>query len=434
LFETMTRPIPRSPAAALHAVVSHLNARPPRTFSLDEAPHGYLAAAVPRPAIEESTADGAPLLATVNGFAVTSRAAAGDVVAVLGTLTPGRRLGPHGEPESVEPDPVAAAEGVFRVETGALLPPGCDRVVPTASATIVGAARVRLDCLPPPLAGTAAGRSLRPDPGGGPLAAAGELLGERLRATLRGQGVESVAVRPPFTVATGVLGSELCGSSDLRRPDRLRDAVGPLLEEGVRALGLRPLPLGVIGDSPDELRDAILHVRERAPVLVLAGGLGDGVTDRTVEGIRCFEAYIGTEQVALDGARHLLHAKTLGIDILAVGGLPLEAACGFDLFVRPALLALLGAPEEVWDWTRTDWALAPAGEAVRGSGPAASPACLLRSGTELRVRLLARSSPYFPRAPGQEGWVILPAGEPGEACRCHFVPAAGPGLPWRAFP
>jgi len=210
-----------------------------------------------------------------------------------------------------------------------------------------------------------------------------------------------------------------------------RDLVGPWLEEGLLALGVEPVPLGIIGDEPAAIRSALLHLRARkVDVLVLVGGLGCGVNDRTLEGLARFEMGFSLEGVALDGAPGLVLAKSAGLDIVGIGGKPGEAAAGFDLFLRPALLARRGAPRPTWDWSL--WPPLPLAESPAAAGPARGgslpeararvrPAALVAGKDGIRVRAWEPETPLEPLSPGQEGWALIEAIDP-PARACHYIP------------
>jgi molybdopterin molybdotransferase len=283
------------------------------------------------------------------------------------------------------------------------------------------------------------GAGLLPWPPGALRVEAGARLDGRLRAALEAGGIRTVKVRPPFAVALAVVGSEIVDAAARASAGQREDLTSSWLVEAIAGLGLTPLPLGIIEDSPGAVRDAILHTRGRADVLIFAGGIGQGVTDRTVEGIQRFEAHFHFDGVTLEGATGLFLAKTLGIDLLGIGGRPLEAAAAFDLFLRPALLARLGAPPAAWDWSLASRSVERAGSGALAAPPpwAVHPASLAPAPPgEAWVRILEPGSPFLPFVPGQTGWAVVrapapagpPEGEPGPrggGARAYFQPLGG---------
>lgn len=69
--------------------------------------------------------------------------------------------------------------------------------------------------------------------------------------------------------------------SELVRGDR-SDLNGPFLAREIVSLGLEPARITIVGDSPDELADALAEGL-RADLCVVSGGLGPTHDDRTVE-------------------------------------------------------------------------------------------------------------------------------------------------------
>ena len=397
------------PLEALEVLVGKRNPRQPTVVSPMDPEARYLAETLELPVTQSS-----PPCATRNGYAVgpvhCGPHEAGVAFRILGTLTPGGTLDANGEPSDAVPEvPRADAVSLWRVETGAPLPADVDRVVEVSDGVLVGSDEVRFDLLPAPGCGTTA-RQQASKPARVP---AGDALDARLRAMLIAAGVESVAAWPRFTVGIVAFGDELVAAGTPPVSGTRWDLTGPWLEEAVAALGLQPVSLGIRPDAPEQMDELLFRASQRdVRVLLMVGGLGDGVTDRTVDGLRRTEAHVFFERVDCVGLENLLFAKTKGIEVIGLSGRPLEAALGFDLFARPALLARLGARTACGDWRRSD--TTPAGNVA---------AALLK---EARWEILPAASlaasetdthlPHWPRLPTQEGWIVRAMGpEQGSA-------------------
>ena len=408
---------PLAPVETLHALVARMNPLEPVDVPLDEALPGAFLAEVP-PALLAAPSG---RFASENGFGLPARTRAGDAGIVLGLVGAGGARGPGGV---TGPEGALASFECWRFETGAPVPDDVDAILPPSAVVLEGVGRIRIRDVPRSGSGIAGER-----PGAGrarpPLH-----LDARLRVLLESRSVRAVRVFPPFGVAFAAVGDEVVDARASPGPGERRDLVGPWLEEELLALGVEPVPLGIIGDHPDAIRSAILHLRARkVDVLVLAGGLGSGVNDRTFEGLARFEMGFSLEGAALDGASGLLLAKSGGLDIVGIGGKPLEAAASFDLFLRPALLARRGAPRPSWDWS-----LWPSLPLVDGS-PAAPggvfpprrasslvrPAALQARKEGIRVLAWEADTPLEPVAPGQEGWALLEAGD-APVTLCRYIP------------
>jgi molybdopterin molybdotransferase len=383
--------------------------------------------------------------ATLNGYALPRGAGPGDYPLPAGGAAPA--------PGSLSPEAGGGGGLPLRVETGDLVPPDADRVVAIESTVLIagpGQAGPRLRILPEGV----------PPPGHGlleaedrPLVAeAGTRVEPRLLALLQASGLSSVKTHPPREVGVLSVGGELtdvllssqAGSLDLN---------GLWLPPAIRALGHLTHPLGAVADDLAEGRAALLRARQKGlSYLVMTGGLGSGVSDRTVELLQRIGAKITFEGVLIRPGGRCLLADWAELKVLALGGAPLEAAAAFDLFARPALLAALGAPARVWDWSERripasaleeplpeprrsktappdaepPWRAVPIGHRAGRGGVA---------GLEAAEPL----SPFIPWIPGQCGWVVVPPPAPpgpGEPSRgFHFVPSslAGewPSPQWR---
>ena len=124
-------------------------------------------------------------------------------------------------------------------------------------------------------------------------------------------------------------------------PGEIYDANGFILATQVRSAGAEVERLPPVKDDPDATRAAI----ERglaADVLVTTGGVSVGVYDL----VRAAEAELGVEEVFWRVAVRPGKPVAFGVrgDTLVFGlpGNPVSSLVGFELFVRPALLAMQG--------------------------------------------------------------------------------------------
>jgi molybdopterin molybdotransferase len=456
----MTEPRIVDPLEALHLLTQRHAPKTPRRYELSEAPNGYLATAVR--AVEAPT----PPRAALNGYALGSlRAPAerteegpgglplGDLEAgasapqtVLGTLTASSLLS-AAEDFVPAQDPAEApgsldvgererrTDGVYRVETGAPLPPGTVAVVPVEQTVLVATDQIRILSWPSSgdgilrtthryedVPGDAADLLLRegdPDPD---VFLPGTRFCERLRLSFLAAGKESVELWEPFRVGIAAVGDELLDVGAPPAAGTRSEVNLAWLEAAVERLGLGVVPCGIVSDAPDSLGERIVHATERkVRVLVLIGGLGSGTTDRVREALSQRGAHIVFERVDLDGCEGFLYARSSGLEILGLSGQSLAAACGFDVLARPALLARLGASPSNWDWSRLRWPLAngclspppAASEAAKPASWKARPAALEPFlGGGCVIQWWSPRSRETPCCGGQEGWALLPPGGP----------------------
>ncbi len=416
-----------TPVEALRAAVALCRGSDPGRVATLEARGCFLVepvvvgpAAVSAGAGERSPEAAGASIALRNGYALPCGFAGGRCRVRSRALEAAGRDAPAGF-RIEQDDSLPLAE---RVESGDVVPRWSDRVLPVSAAVVVGPSVIEVDPtrVPPETDGVA--------PAGEPIALdAGTELTPRLQAFLAAGGVHEVTVRSAWDVGVGTIGSELVDPTTLSAPapvdppGRERvvgDVTGVWLPEAVRGAGLRAQTLGAAHDDPAEILD-LLRRAERLGLrtVIIAGGLGDGIDDRTVETVRNGPFRIVFEDVSMSPGGRMLVAQGMGIDVLALGGAPLDAACAYDLFAGPALRAALGAPPEVWDWTRA----VEQGPPPAGIAPDAdlwSVFALIAGADGEEYAALPRHAPATPR---QVAWALhAPAADP--PARRYRVPRA----------
>jgi molybdopterin molybdotransferase len=196
--------------------------------------------------------------------------------------------------------------------------------------------------------GVAVGDHVRPRAGdisaGDVVVAAGVRLGASQVGALAAAGVTTVRCARLPRVAVLVTGSELCAAGEPLGPGEIYDANGPLLEAQLRSAGVTVERLPAVQDDLPATRAAV----ERglaADVLVTTGGVSVGVRDL----VRGAGAELGVEEVFWGVAVRPGKPIAFGVRgrtlVFGLAGNPVSVLVGFELFVRPALLALQGAAD-----------------------------------------------------------------------------------------
>jgi molybdopterin molybdotransferase len=172
----------------------------------------------------------------------------------------------------------------------------------------------------------------------------GVRLGPAHVGALAAAGVTHVRCGRPPRVAVLVTGTELRAPGEALQPGQIYDANGFILEAQLRSAGALVDRLAPVADDETATRDAI----ERglaADVLVTTGGVSVGVYDL----VRAAEAELGVAEifwrVAMQPGKPVafgVRGRTL---VFGLPGNPVSSLVGFELFVRPALLALQGLSE-----------------------------------------------------------------------------------------
>ncbi len=239
---------------------------------------------------------------------------------------PGGRIGP-GE--------------AVRIMTGAPMPDGADTVVRVED-TADGADAVTVTVA------TSHGLSVRQ---AGEDLRAGEVVfrkGTVLRAAeigvLAAMGMARLNVFGRPRVAILSTGDELVDLDTRLGPGQVRDANRYSLGAAVAAAGCEPWPLGIVRDTAQELRDALVEA-SAADCVVTSGGVSVGDHDH----VKPVVEELGTMDfwsIAIRPGRPLAFGELQAGDrmtpIFGLPGNPVSALLTFELFVRPALLRMAG--------------------------------------------------------------------------------------------
>ncbi|MFD5423948.1 gephyrin-like molybdotransferase Glp [Streptomyces sp. NPDC127084] len=294
----------------------------------------------------------------------------GDVAAGSGGLSGGGEVGPG---------------QAARIMTGAPLPPGAETVVPvewTDGGSGEGAAtamrpaghapegasgEVRIHRAAGPRAHVRARGS---DVRSGDLAlSAGTVLGPPQIGLLAAIGRGSVRVRPRPRVVVLSTGSELVQPGEELSEAKIYDSNSFALTAAARDAGAIAYRVGAVTDDPDELRATIEDQLVRADLMVTTGGVSVGAYDVVKEALSAFgDATYGrtadTDE-QYDAEEHRKEHQHTGVSfrtlamqpgkpqgfgsigpdrtpLLALPGNPVSSYVSFELFVRPAIRALMG--------------------------------------------------------------------------------------------
>ena len=241
--------------------------------------------------------------------------------------------------------PVASGEAIA-ISTGAVVPEGADVVVPVEYVVENGNWIEVAE-------GVQQGAHVR---AAGSDVLCGDVVGRRGHrltparvGALGAAGVVDVPCGRRPTVAVIATGSELVTPGDDLGPGAVYEANTAMLAGAAEDAGATVQQLGPVRDSADEHRSALSRGLE-ADVLVTSGGVSVGRHDL----VRRIEAELGVEErfwgVAVKPGKPVtfgVRGRTL---VFGLPGNPVSALVGFELFVRPALLALQGADKPLPRW------------------------------------------------------------------------------------
>jgi molybdopterin molybdotransferase len=242
-----------------------------------------------------------------------------------------------------------SAVQAVRIMTGAVMPAGCDTVVPQELVeTVADGARIRFaaDCVR-----SGDNRRLRGEDLARGQAAlqAGRILQPADLGLLASLGVAEVRVRRRLRVAFFSTGDELRSIGEPLDPGCVYDSNRYTLHGMLRRMNVDLLDMGVVRDHPDALEAAFRTACENADAVITSGGVSVGEADYT----RQIMARLGDVtfwKIAMRPGRPMafgrIHAD--GPDahsalLFGLPGNPVAVMVTFYHFVRAALHRLMGA-------------------------------------------------------------------------------------------
>jgi molybdopterin molybdotransferase len=263
-----------------------------------------------------------------------------DGFAVRAADTPGRlTLVGHSAAGRPEARVLDAGEAIA-ISTGAVVPSGADAIVPVErSVSANGTITVE---------SVAEGENRRPRGGdvraGDAVVPAGARLGPAQIGALAAVGAASVRCARRPRVGVLATGTELRAPGEELRPGEIYESNSFLLRVQLEAAGAEVTVFGAVSDDEPATR-AALEAGLAGDVLITSGGVSVGTHDL----VRGALADLGVEEVfwrvAVRPGKPVAFATRGATLVFGLPGNPVSALVGFELFVRPAVLALQGAGE-----------------------------------------------------------------------------------------
>ncbi|MFI5531589.1 gephyrin-like molybdotransferase Glp [Kitasatospora sp. NPDC051853] len=341
---------------------------PPRMWSVAEHLSDVLSGVGPLPAIELQLLDAqgcrlaedvVPAVdlppfdnSSMDGYAVRTADTQGateqypSVLPVVGEIAAGA-----GELPKVGPGQAA------RIMTGAPVPPGAEAVAPvewTDGGAGTGIAAEAMTAAPegpeevrvlrPVEAGQHVRRRGSDLPAGEKVLDAGALLGPTQLGLLAAIGRATVKAVPRPRVVVLSTGSELVQPGEPVGPGQISDSNSFTLTAAAQAAGAIAYRVGGVPDDAAVLRSVLEDQLGRADLIVTSGGVSVGAYDVVKE---VFAEYgdMDFRKLRMQPGKPQGFGRLQGTPLLALPGNPVSAYISFELFVRPVIRTMLGAPD-----------------------------------------------------------------------------------------
>jgi molybdopterin molybdotransferase len=269
----------------------------------------------------------------MDGFAVRASDVSGAVVDEPVTL---RAVGkaPVGQPPQAT---VGGGEAV-RIATGAPVPAGADCIVPIEHCVVEGETVHVLKAFHEGANVRPAGEDVR---AGSVLVPAGRRLAAPELGILASSGHASVLVHPRPRVVVLSTGDELVEPGRPAPFGMVRDANSFTLYGGLREVGTVPYLAGIIRDDSEVFKDEVLALAARADCFISSGGVSVGERD-VVKKAFFRRGEIDFYRVAMQPGMPQGFGAIEGVPYFGLPGNPVSVFVSFEVFIRPALLKMMG--------------------------------------------------------------------------------------------
>lgn len=237
--------------------------------------------------------------------------------------------------------PLAPGEAMA-ISTGGAVPEGADAVVPLE---LVEESDEAINVAAP----VAQGANVRERAGdvsaGDIVLEPGARLGPAQVAALAAAGVSEVQCSKRPRVGILVTGSELRQPGEPLDAGEIYESNGLLLATALQLAGAVPAQLGVVADEPGELERAMERALLGFDMLITSGGASVGPHDL----VRATQAKLRVEElfwgVSVKPGKPVAFGVRRDHLVFNLPGNPVSVLVTFELFVRPAVNALLGVPD-----------------------------------------------------------------------------------------
>jgi len=232
-----------------------------------------------------------------------------------------------------------------RIMTGAVMPDGCDSVVPQELLQQASEQHITIapDCIRPGDNRRFKGEDLMQ---GKPALLQGKRLGPAELGLLASLGIATVPVRRRLRVAFFSTGDELRSIGEPLDAGCIYDSNRYTLLGMLSRLGCEVLDMGIVKDDPQALEAALRGACASADVIITSGGVSSGAADFTRE-ILARLGEVAFWQINMRPGRPMAFGRITSEGdtalLLGLPGNPVAVMAAFYFLARPTLLRLMGA-------------------------------------------------------------------------------------------
>ena len=239
----------------------------------------------------------------------------------------------------------------LRVLTGAILPEGVDTVVLQEEVNTNGDELAFRGPLKTGKNTRLAGEDIKI---GQLLFDKGHTLSPPDLAVLAAGGVRKLSVFAPLKVGVLSTGDELINSDEDAQKGQIYDANRQMLLAQLKRAGFQTIDLGIVKDSPENIRGMLDKAAQNCHALVTTGGVSSGDEDH-MSALLSSEGRLQIWRIAVKPGRPMAMGLWKGLPIFGLPGNPVAAFVCALVFAQPALRVLAGGT-----WYRPKGYMVPA--------------------------------------------------------------------------
>ncbi|MFD2366455.1 gephyrin-like molybdotransferase Glp [Pseudoduganella sp. GCM10020061] len=240
---------------------------------------------------------------------------------------------------------VPAAGECVRIMTGAIMPPGCDTVIPQE---LVASAEGDTVTIAPGSVRTGDNRRFKGEDlqQGAPALRRGKVVRPADLGLMASLGLAEVPVQRRLRVAFFSTGDELRSVGEPLAEGCVYDSNRYTIYGMLQRLGCEVIDMGVVRDSPQALEEALRSACENADAIITSGGVSVGAADYTKQ-VMAQLGDVTFWKIGMRPGRPLAFGRIAsnGRSALLFGlpGNPVAVMVSFYFFAREALLRMMGA-------------------------------------------------------------------------------------------
>lgn len=232
-----------------------------------------------------------------------------------------------------------------RIMTGAVMPAGCDTVIPQELVRHLNADTILLDPrqIKPGDNRRLSGEDLKK---GHAVLYQGRILQAADIGLLASLGIAEITVKRRLRVAVFSTGDELIAPGLALATGKIFDSNRYTLQAMLQRLGCEAIDMGIINDHPVALKAAFEQAAQQADVIITSGGVSAGIADFTKQTMSALgEVFFWN--INMRPGRPLafgqIHSGDKSAYLFGLPGNPVAVMVSFYFFVRDALLQMMQA-------------------------------------------------------------------------------------------